>query len=74
MERRGWDANRSKQEEPEQEKQSNCTALGMCFGLLVGSVGMGVLALFGQIVWGGLVIGIGLLAGMLIGTVMSRKG
>ena len=28
-------------------------ALGMCFGMLAGSVAISILAMFGQIAWGG---------------------
>lgn len=55
------------------EKQANYMALGMCFGVLAGCIGMGVLALFGQIAWGALCVGCGMLAGMLIGMAIPKK-
>ena len=48
-------------------------ALGMCFGLLAGSAVMSILTMFGQIAWGGLAVGIGLLVGMVIGLIISKK-
>ncbi len=35
-----------------EHKEENYMALGMCFGMCAGSVGMSILAAFGQIAWG----------------------
>lgn len=55
------------------QKQENYMVLGMSFGVIVGSVAMAILAMFGQIAWGGMCIGIGSLLGMLIGMVIPKK-
>ena len=60
-------------EEQKDEKKANYMALGMCFGAMAGSVGMCILAMFGKIGWGGLSVGIGLIAGMLIGMAIPKK-
>ena len=54
------------------KKQSKYMALGMCFGMLAGSVIMSILAMFGQFVWGGLAVGIGLMIGSIAGLIISR--
>ena len=59
--------------EEKDEKRANYMALGMCFGAMAGSVGLCILAMFGKIAWGGLSVGIGLLAGMLIGMAIPKK-
>lgn len=56
-----------------EEKQANYMALGMCFGVIAGCIGMGILSMFGQIAWGGLCVGIGMLVGMLIGMAIPKK-
>ena len=55
------------------QKQENYMALGMCFGVMAGSVAMAILAMFGQIAWGGMCIGLGLILGMLIGMAIPKK-
>lgn len=55
------------------KKQDEYMALGICFGLLAGSAVMSILTMFGQIAWGGLAVGIGLLVGMVIGLIISKK-
>ena len=47
--------------------------LGMCFGVMAGSAGMAILAMFGQIAWGGMCTGLGLILGMLIGMAIPKK-
>ena len=47
-------------------------AYGMCFGVMAGSVVMSILAMFGQIAWGGLAVGIGLMIGMIVGLILSK--
>lgn len=64
----------SKIEENESgQRQDNYMALGMWFGVMAGSVAMAILAMFGQIVWGGMCIGLGLLLGMLIGMAIPKR-
>ena len=41
------------------KKQPKYMAYGMCFGMIAGSVVMSILAMFGQFVWGGLAVGLG---------------
>ena len=60
-------------EKKNDDEQSNYMVLGMCFGMLAGSVAMSILAAFGQIAWGGLAVGIGLIAGMVIGLLIPKK-
>ena len=60
-------------EEETEEKQANYMAYGMSLGILVGSIGMAVLAMYDQIAWGGMSVGIGMLGGMLIGMGISKK-
>lgn len=55
------------------EKKTNNMALGMCFGAMVGSIGMLVLAMFGQLVWGSCVLSLGIVVGMLIGMQLPKK-
>ena len=43
------------------------------FGMIAGSVVMSILAMFGQFVWGGLAVGIGLMIGMIVGLIISKK-
>lgn len=47
-------------------------AYGMCFGMIAGSLVMSILAMFGQIVWGGLAVGVGLLIGMIVELILSK--
>lgn len=54
------------------KKQSKYMVYGMCFGILAGSVAMSVFAMFGQIAWGGLAVGIGLITGMIGGLILSK--
>lgn len=56
-----------------ENKRENHMALGMIFGMLAGSVVMAFLAMIGQIAWGGLSLGIGMLGGMLIGMTIPKK-
>lgn len=56
-----------------EQKPANHMALGMCFGVMGGSIAMSILSMFGQIAWGGLCVGIGLLVGMLIGMAIPKK-
>ena len=49
------------------QKQENYMTLGMCFGV------MAILAMFGQIAWGGMCTGLGLILGMLIGMAIPKK-
>ena len=61
-------------EENENEKgPENHTVLGMCFGMVAGSVAMSILAMFGQILWGGMCIAAGLFLGALIGAAIPKK-
>lgn len=60
-------------EKKKEDKQANHMALGMCFGVMGGSIVMSILSMFGQIAWGGLCVGIGLLVGMLIGMAIPKK-
>ena len=46
------------------KKQPKYMAYGMCFGMIAGSVVMSILAMFGQFVWGGLAVGLGLMIGI----------
>ena len=48
-------------EEQNNKEQDNYMGLGMCLGMMGGSAVMSILTMFGQIAWGGLTIGIGLL-------------
>ena len=61
------------EEKKNEEKQENYMALGMCLGVAAGSIGMCILAIFGQIAWGSLCVGVGLIGGMLIGMAISKK-
>lgn len=54
------------EKEPNHEKK-NYMILGMIFGMLTGVVVMNILSIFGQIHWGGLCVGLGMLIGMLVG-------
>lgn len=60
-------------EEQNNKEQDNYMGLGMCLGMMGGSAVMSILTMFGQIAWGGLTIGIGLLVGMLIGLAIPKK-
>ena len=40
--------------------------------MLAGSVAMSILAMFGQIAWGGVTVGIGLMIGMIVGLIISK--
>ena len=55
------------------QKQENYMTLGMCFGVMAGSAGMAILAMFGQIAWGGMCTGLGLILGMLIGMAIPKN-
>lgn len=55
------------------KKQAKYIELGMCFGMLAGSIIMSILAMFGKIAWGGLAVGIGLIIGTIIGLIISEK-
>jgi hypothetical protein len=55
------------------KKQENYMALGMAFGIVAGAAAMVVLATFGQIVWGGACISIGMILGMVIGMSIPKK-
>lgn len=55
------------------EKKTNNMALGMCLGAMAGSIGMLVLAMFGQLVWGSCVLSLGIVVGMLIGMQLPKK-
>lgn len=65
--------NEQKQENENEQKQQNHIALGMCFGVAAGSIAMAILAMFGQIAWGGMCIGLGVILGMLIGVAIPKK-
>lgn len=53
-------------------KQSKYMVYGMCFGVMAGSVVLSILAMFGQIAWGGLAVGISLMIGMIVGLILSK--
>ena len=59
--------------EENESVEGNYMALGMAFGTLAGCVGMAVLAMFGQLVWGALSICAGLFGGMIIGMLIPKK-
>ena len=55
------------------KNQSNYMTHGVVLGILVGSAGMAILTMFGQIIWGGISICIGMLVGMLVGKAIPKK-
>ena len=59
--------------EPEKEPEENYMTMGMSFGLLAGAGLMAVFSAFGKMMWGGAAIGLGLLAGMLVGMQIPKK-
>ena len=46
------------------DKQKNYMVDGMCFGMCAGSIGMSICTIFGQIVFGGVCISVGMLIEM----------
>jgi len=60
-------------EEKTDKKQANYMVLGMVLGVLAGSIGMTILAMFGQDAWGGLGICFGMIGGMLIGMLIPKR-
>lgn len=62
-----------KEREDKEYNPENYMGLGMCLGALSGSAVMVVMAMFGQTVWGGTAVGIGLILGMVIGMSIKRK-
>ena len=63
----------NKEKPDTEDKQENYMALGMCFGVAAGSVGMSILACCGLIAWGGLSVAVGMNLGMLIGMMIPKK-
>ncbi|MDO5096118.1 MAG: hypothetical protein Q4D65_06105 [Peptostreptococcaceae bacterium] len=60
------------EKEPNHEKKNYMTA-GIVFGMLAGVVVMSILSMYGQILWGGVCIGVGMLIGMLVGMNIPKK-
>ena len=54
------------------KNRSKYMIYGMSFGMMAGSVVMSILSMFGQIAWGGLAVGIGLMIGMSVGLILSK--
>lgn len=53
--------------------EGNYIGLGIALGLCVGSVAMVILAMFGQILWGGAVIGACFMVGMITGMNVKKR-
>ena len=60
-------------EQDTKEEQGNHMALGICFGMMAGSVGMSILSSFGETALGGLFIPGGMFIGMVIGMLIPKK-
>ncbi len=60
-------------ENEEQNTQGNHMALGMCFGMLAGSVGMSILSSYGKTALGSVCLPAGMFVGMVIGMLIPKK-
>jgi hypothetical protein len=47
--------------------------IGMCFGMIAGAVAMCFSIIFGHIIFGVICLGLGYLAGMLVGMCIKKK-
>lgn len=62
-----------KNEVKEDSHEENYMSLGMCYGMMAGSVAMCLLSFFGHFAWGGMCVGVGMCLGLLIGAGIKKK-
>jgi len=55
------------------DKQETHVVYGLAFGMMAGSVGMGLCVMLGQAAYGGLCVALGVLIGVVVGVCIKKK-